>query len=107
MALRQTTEYVKGQFVDSVLKLRKEDTAASYGREPSPRNITINFRAERLPRQALEKQTKVVYLLRNPKSALWSCYKHWTDMQHADMAFTGTWPEFLDLHCAGLFTYGS
>jgi len=107
MVLRQCAEYIPEQFVDSVLELRKENTEESYSKEKSPRNILINFQINKIPAQAVEKKTKVVYLLRNPKSAMTSCYKHWKHMQHQDMAFTGTWEEFLDLSTSGQFTYGS
>jgi len=107
MVLHQTAEYMPEHFIDNVLELRKIDTAETYKNETSPRNILINFQINKIPIQAVEKKTKIVYLLRNPKDALTSCYKHWKNMGADDMAFNGTWEEFLDLSIAGEFTYGS
>ncbi|XP_005101347.1 alcohol sulfotransferase [Aplysia californica] len=107
MVQKQSTEYVKSHMIDNVLELRKVDTYESYRQEPSPRNLTINFQVRKIPQQAVEKRTKIVYLLRNPKDALTSFYKHWIKLQADDMGFRGTWEEFLDLSVSGQFTYGS
>lgn len=55
----------------------------------------------------MDKKTKIVYLMRNPKDVMTSCYKHWKHMQADDMAFKGSWEEFLDLSTSGQFTYES
>ncbi|XP_070203576.1 sulfotransferase 1C4-like [Littorina saxatilis] len=63
---------------------------------PSPRVFNTHVPFHWLPTQALEKKTKIVYLLRNPKDIAVSLHNHMRDW--TALGYPGSWPDFLHLY---------
>ncbi|KAK3775707.1 hypothetical protein RRG08_050542 [Elysia crispata] len=62
----------------------------------SPRVLNTHVRFRYLPREAIEKKTKIVVLLRNPKDVCVSLYNHMKDWLHG--GYTGSWQDFFDIY---------
>ncbi|KAK3745847.1 hypothetical protein RRG08_035179 [Elysia crispata] len=71
----------------------------------SPRVLNTHVRFRYLPREAIEKKTKIVVLLRNPKDVCVSLYNHMKDWLHG--GYTGSWQDFFDIYMDTGFWYGN
>jgi len=69
----------------------------------SPRVLSTHFPFRAIPKQALEKKVKIVYLIRNPKDTVVSLYNHmYTHTVESWLNFPGTFDSFFEL----FMTYG-
>ncbi|XP_005093551.1 sulfotransferase family cytosolic 1B member 1 [Aplysia californica] len=91
MLKRGTTHYVTHSKPDLMLDRLTEQEVDNI---PSPRvlNTHVNYRF--LPTEALEKKTKLVLLLRNPKDVCVSMFNHMRDWTKG--GYNGTWEGFFN-----------
>jgi hypothetical protein len=106
MILSQTTDFHKDQLYSRLLEFLGLDVCASVDKIPSPRILATHCRAQTLPKDAIRKQTKFIYILRNPKDVLCSLYKFSGSLSHEGSTFNGSWDEFFDLQINGEFPWG-
>lgn len=106
MILSQTTEFHKDHFYSRILEYLGTNVAASVEKIISPRNLTTHCRIQNIPEQAVQKQVKIIYILRNPKDVLVSLYKFVSSLSHEGSTFTATWTDFFDLQMQGEFPWG-
>ncbi|XP_059171149.1 sulfotransferase 1C4-like [Physella acuta] len=71
----------------------------------SPRLIVTHVPFRYLPKQALEKKIKIIYLDRNPKDVLVSYYNH-VHEQVYPMHYSGTFEQFVYLNLEVGYKYG-
>jgi len=65
---------------------------------PFPRVLSTHFPFRAIPKQALDKKIKIVYLLRNPKDTVVSLYNHMNSHSEASgLNYPGTFESFFDL----------
>ncbi|KAK7106464.1 sulfotransferase 1B1-like [Littorina saxatilis] len=93
MLCRGQADYVKSDKPTEMLDRLTADQAAAL---PSPRVLNTHVPFHWLPTQALEKKTKIVYLLRNPKDIAVSLHNHMRDW--TALGYPGSWPDFLHLY---------
>uniref|UniRef100_A0A0B6YQD9 Sulfotransferase domain-containing protein n=1 Tax=Arion vulgaris TaxID=1028688 RepID=A0A0B6YQD9_9EUPU len=106
MILSQTTDFEKDHFYSRLLEYLGNEVAANVEKIPSPRNLATHCRIQNIPEEAIEKRTKLIYILRNPKDVLVSLYKFTTSLSHGASNFAGTWDEFFELQMLGEFPWG-
>lgn len=70
---------------------------------PSPRLMNSHLPLDRLPKDLLERKTKIVYVIRNYKDITVSMYNFMKGMVHYN--YNGKWEDWLQLHLDGQITY--
>ncbi|ESP02864.1 hypothetical protein LOTGIDRAFT_156815 [Lottia gigantea] len=94
MLRNKTTEYKKDVKEKQMIEfLQKGD----LDKEPSPRVLNTHLYPSLLPKQLLEKKTKLVYLIWNPKDTAVSLYFHFYGLQSMT-SYTGDVHDFLDMY---------
>ncbi|XP_046373365.1 sulfotransferase 1C2A-like isoform X1 [Haliotis rufescens] len=75
---------------------------------PSPRVLSSHLLFENLPREILDRKTKIVYLIRDPRDALSSWY---TCIKKINLSYNEQWnitlPDWLELSTSGKLEWGS
>ncbi|ESP02862.1 hypothetical protein LOTGIDRAFT_110936 [Lottia gigantea] len=93
MLRNKTTEYKKDVKEKQMIEfLQKGD----LDKEPSPRVLNTHLYPSLLPKQLLEKKTKLVYLIRNPKDTAVSLYFHFYGLQGL-APYAGDVHDFIDI----------
>ncbi|CAL1543633.1 unnamed protein product, partial [Lymnaea stagnalis] len=89
----QFTDRTRGNMLDSFLDAK---AITSFESLPSPRTLVTHVPFRYIPRQALEKKIKIVYLDRNPKDVLVSFYSQMNN-HVAPFNYPGTFEHFFHL----------
>uniref|UniRef100_A0A0B7A917 Sulfotransferase domain-containing protein n=2 Tax=Arion vulgaris TaxID=1028688 RepID=A0A0B7A917_9EUPU len=106
MIISQTTDFQKDHFYSRLLEYLGPNVAATIEKISSPRYLTTHYRMYDIPEQAISKQIKMVYILRNPKDVLVSLYNFVTSLSFDGSRFKSSWSEFFELQMQGLFPWG-
>ncbi|GFO08806.1 sulfotransferase [Plakobranchus ocellatus] len=102
MILFQTTKFREESFACNLLDIPRDLETIK-----SPRNLVTHLRPLHFPKQAMDKKTKIIYILRNPKDVLVSMYLMNREFAKYEWRFLGTWQQFLELHKSGDLPGGS
>ncbi|XP_025101385.1 sulfotransferase family cytosolic 1B member 1-like [Pomacea canaliculata] len=92
MLAQGRADYVRTDKPTEMLDRLTSEQAAAL---TSPRVLNTHVPFRLLPRQVIQKKTKIVYLLRNPKDVAVSLYNHVRDW--TVLGYQGSWPDFLQL----------
>lgn len=92
MLARGSATYVK---TDKPAEMMDRLTSQEVDGIPSPRLLSTHVPFRYFPKQAIEKKTKIVYLLRNPKDVAVSLHNHMRDW--TAFGYPGSWPDFLQM----------
>ncbi|GFR85417.1 sulfotransferase [Elysia marginata] len=96
MVLNQTTEFKTDYFSTNLL-----DIPGNLASIPSPRNLVTHLRPRYFPAEVIKNNTKLIYIIRNPKDVLVSMYHLNSRFSYDSWRFRGSWEEFLKFHLAG------
>ncbi|XP_041377237.1 sulfotransferase 1C4-like isoform X2 [Gigantopelta aegis] len=73
--------------------------------QKSGRVLNTHLLFHQLPKQIIEKKRPIIYVLRNPKSAVVSLYHHFRDFKPIE--FEGSWPQTLESFIEDKLWYGN
>jgi len=106
MILNNTTDFTDRVWTPHLLESMNSDVHKTVASLPAPRVFGSHLQPRQLPEIILKKPVKVVYPIRNPKDVLASYFKV-TKILAKGNCWPGDWDEFLDMHLAGEYVYGS
>ena len=100
MMINGRAETIPKPKIDNMLENQPHDSLAAI---PNPRVLNSHLSIDWLPRQMLEKQCRIVFILRNPKDMAVSFYNHVKGIK--SYHYQGQWKDFFPFILKGESAY--